>query len=230
MPPLRCAKCGVKCDENMVCSKCKAVNYCSKDCQKRHWRSIHKDMCKPFDPDMVWGIKILCDEEFERLGTDDVKGRLQHIRIPKAHRIFDKGEKCPVLDTCGVPLLIYSLNIQDREHPIHNFEQFNLAALTFRMDLHDIYSNLPRPWQDAPPGTCILARSDHLQLTREAAETMLVWAMRIFFESFEHATSDGWAPTWQLLTPASFQSFSCEYYGVQRVKKRPGFDKFSTPL
>ena len=28
------------------CSRCKVVSYCSKACQKQHWRGGHKDTCQ----------------------------------------------------------------------------------------------------------------------------------------------------------------------------------------
>ena len=28
------------------CSRCKVLQYCSKDCQKEHWMLVHKEQCK----------------------------------------------------------------------------------------------------------------------------------------------------------------------------------------
>lgn len=36
-------------EAKLTCSACKQAKYCSKDCQKNHWRT-HKPNCKPFDP------------------------------------------------------------------------------------------------------------------------------------------------------------------------------------
>jgi len=36
-----CSKVGI-----LQCSKCKAVKYCGKDCQKSHWTEAHKKQCK----------------------------------------------------------------------------------------------------------------------------------------------------------------------------------------
>lgn len=44
-----CAGCKWEEDANdrfLMCGGCKAVYYCSKDCQKRHWRTGHKIKCK----------------------------------------------------------------------------------------------------------------------------------------------------------------------------------------
>jgi hypothetical protein len=43
---LACGHCGKVQSENMACSKCKAVYYCSKECQRADWKE-HKIKCKP---------------------------------------------------------------------------------------------------------------------------------------------------------------------------------------
>ena len=40
-----CAFCGVsKTEKLMICSRCKSISYCSKECQKSHWKA-HKKEC-----------------------------------------------------------------------------------------------------------------------------------------------------------------------------------------
>ena len=39
-----CAACG-SADATLRCSACKAARYCSKECQKAHWKG-HKAVCK----------------------------------------------------------------------------------------------------------------------------------------------------------------------------------------
>ncbi len=39
-----CASCGRTVRGTKVCSRCKRVRYCSKDCQRRHWRE-HRVHC-----------------------------------------------------------------------------------------------------------------------------------------------------------------------------------------
>ena len=49
----RCAACGKTEGELLIgfalkkCARCKAVQYCGTDCQRRHWRGGHKAVCKP---------------------------------------------------------------------------------------------------------------------------------------------------------------------------------------
>lgn len=41
--PARCAKCGRE-GATKLCSRCRSVSYCSKECQRQHWKS-HKRVC-----------------------------------------------------------------------------------------------------------------------------------------------------------------------------------------
>lgn len=40
-----CANCGAFCDLQM-CARCREVGYCSKECQKVHWKAGHKQQCR----------------------------------------------------------------------------------------------------------------------------------------------------------------------------------------
>ena len=41
-----CANCGELASHR--CANCRMVFYCKKECQISHWKSIHKEQCKPF--------------------------------------------------------------------------------------------------------------------------------------------------------------------------------------
>eukprot|EP01126_Amoeba_proteus_P051051 TRINITY_DN6079_c0_g1_i3.p1 TRINITY_DN6079_c0_g1~~TRINITY_DN6079_c0_g1_i3.p1 ORF type:complete len:252 (-),score=20.41 TRINITY_DN6079_c0_g1_i3:197-952(-) len=41
----RCVFCGQLSEENILCPRCGRVSYCSRECQKKHWKSAHSNMC-----------------------------------------------------------------------------------------------------------------------------------------------------------------------------------------
>jgi hypothetical protein len=45
---LRCGACGIDTGQNSICSSCKVVSYCSRDCQVKDWKAKHKVVCKNF--------------------------------------------------------------------------------------------------------------------------------------------------------------------------------------
>jgi hypothetical protein len=44
-----CDNCGTVSTACKFCSRCRSVRYCSKDCQRAHWKSGHKLQCTPSD-------------------------------------------------------------------------------------------------------------------------------------------------------------------------------------
>eukprot|EP00928_Gymnodinium_smaydae_P080021 TRINITY_DN63827_c0_g1_i1.p3 TRINITY_DN63827_c0_g1~~TRINITY_DN63827_c0_g1_i1.p3 ORF type:complete len:101 (-),score=10.48 TRINITY_DN63827_c0_g1_i1:221-523(-) len=42
-----CARCGERLAHLHVCSGCMKTRYCSRECQKAHWKAGHRDTCKP---------------------------------------------------------------------------------------------------------------------------------------------------------------------------------------
>jgi hypothetical protein len=45
-PPKPCANCGELFPKLKVCTQCRGVSYCSKECQLAHWKAGHKQVCK----------------------------------------------------------------------------------------------------------------------------------------------------------------------------------------
>jgi hypothetical protein len=45
-PSRPCAQCGELFPKLKQCSWCKAVAYCSRDCQVAHWKAGHKEACQ----------------------------------------------------------------------------------------------------------------------------------------------------------------------------------------
>ncbi|KIL70459.1 hypothetical protein M378DRAFT_156600 [Amanita muscaria Koide BX008] len=226
-----CAKCNLNpedwtSEKLKLCSKCRTVYYCNKECQNNHW-PIHKPMCKPHDPQQTWAIQLLDKEEFTKLGTEEESARFRHIRIPNTHPIFRTGEICPIVARCGIPLLIYSPVLHGRLSPERDAQLENQPAVYLRIEPHDAFA--PFQWQIQNPGTVILARRDHRPLTREAAEMMWKWASKIIHAA-GFGTYDGWGPLEGLVNPATFQMFSRDYYERQTEKGRLGFDSFYHPL
>ncbi|KAA6402251.1 MAG: hypothetical protein EZS28_002214 [Streblomastix strix] len=113
----RCANCIKKCesDKIMRCSKCKKVKYCSKECQKAHWKFIHKIECnllqiqtpQPIEGSMLLALRTLLkygqlkqsqddeqctdimpglDQDGQRISPDDSTIELYNIqRLPRIH-------------------------------------------------------------------------------------------------------------------------------------------------
>lgn len=42
---VRCSFCGQRSPDLLRCNRCKEVYYCSKDCQRGHWRAGHREQC-----------------------------------------------------------------------------------------------------------------------------------------------------------------------------------------
>jgi tetratricopeptide (TPR) repeat protein len=48
--PPPCAACAGPCARRLVCARCKALGYCSRQCQTRHWTAGHRRECVPAAP------------------------------------------------------------------------------------------------------------------------------------------------------------------------------------
>jgi hypothetical protein len=76
---------------------------------------------------------------------------------------------------------------------------------------------------------CVVVRQDKRPLKREVIETIIAFHAKLL-NAVGFPECDGWAPTKDLMNPATFQMFSRDYYKEQSKKSRPGFDAFFTPL
>jgi hypothetical protein len=45
-PAKPCAQCGELFPKLKLCTRCRSVSYCSKECQVAHWKAGHKQVCK----------------------------------------------------------------------------------------------------------------------------------------------------------------------------------------
>ena len=55
----QCANCGAKNKPLKSCAKCRAVKYCSKECQKKNWAESHMKNCKLIGTVAPYVFKII---------------------------------------------------------------------------------------------------------------------------------------------------------------------------
>lgn len=116
-----CAGCGKEC-EARLCARCCAVGYCSRECQKAHWR-VHKNQCKERSDHAKAFANVVCrllrDQEkinalgaaFESLGArvavlDIETGKLVLFRSRSAngkHYLMSAHER-----------IVYALNFEEQ--------------------------------------------------------------------------------------------------------------------
>lgn len=157
---------------------------------------------------------------------DDWTKRVRHELVRTNHPIFSRGELCPVPALFGIPLLVYKhrLGAGIITSP-PNLK--NQPAVYLRIEADTGLA--PMHWVLDDPGPVIVVRQDRKPLTLQVMETILEFHKSLI-NGFGYPESDGWAPTHQYITKASFQFFSRSYYQQQDEKGRPGFDAFYEPL
>ncbi|TFK53481.1 ectomycorrhiza-upregulated zf-MYND domain-containing protein [Heliocybe sulcata] len=228
-----CTKCGIDSEKLYNCSRCKSAvtRYCGRKCQEEHWPA-HKPICTPLKQDEVWGIKIPPNASGRLLGIGGSRGEndpgrlFEHVLIKADHHVFSmRGELCPVTQLVGLPLLVYSEAFATGV----GLDANNQATVYLRIEPENGLA--PLHWQMNGPGTCIVVRQDRRPLTRQAIEAMWQFTAKLI-DGFGYARDSdcGWAPVQSVMTPASWQIFSRDYYQQQREKGRVGFDKFWEPL
>lgn len=72
-----------------MCSKCKSVKYCSKECQTTHWKVCHKFGCGLDDPLPLEGIYLELDNESTFAGPQYTDG---WVVIEEVKHLFTKEE------------------------------------------------------------------------------------------------------------------------------------------
>jgi hypothetical protein len=97
-------------------------------------------MCRPYSPNEVWGIKLLCEGDLKKMkGTGDDR-RFQHILVNIKDPVFTRGELCPVTGLVGIPILIYS---QAMESGRDNEDGNNQPAVYLRIEADDAFAPIP---------------------------------------------------------------------------------------
>jgi len=131
-----CAACGVYSVQNMLCGRCRMVRYCSKECQKDHWK-YHRMECFP-------PYKQISAEEvaaYSKLNCHDAIAKLNDDLAT-----FSKGSPPMVTSSAANQLLFYSNQIQ--------LQHENLECETDQMlkDLHESFEsfNFPIPERKQP--------------------------------------------------------------------------------
>ncbi|KAH7913609.1 hypothetical protein BJ138DRAFT_1145620 [Hygrophoropsis aurantiaca] len=211
------------------CSRCKIDLYCSKTCQRVHWR-FHKHICvwqpsshgalnyrqglPPF-ADNVNGIIIHCNVERPS------KGIFEPTIIEPTHKIYRKGFHASLFRTVGLPIIVH------RHHPVNgpggNARLDNQIATYLMIEPADGLAD--RQWQSCA-GTVTVMRQDGKPLTAEAMQTMWEYAGNLL-RSFNIGPSFA-----EHVSPTDFVNF-CRRYQANMLAENPnheGFKNMPVPL
>ncbi|KAL9186286.1 hypothetical protein ACHAXT_005524 [Thalassiosira profunda] len=101
-----------------ICTRCQKAFYCTRDCQVKHWRSVHKTLCKALDENfsikldepieedprlVISGVK-LCFEIPGGVEVDErfwIKVQCNSEAVP--HLVYDKSRTCQFRIQPGTP-------------------------------------------------------------------------------------------------------------------------------
>jgi len=112
-----CANCGKRDDPLFACSGCKQVKYCSKVCQKAHWR-IHKPDCKP----ILTESYVVCSFPFhlEKVHTVNIGSNIIVDKVNVGINIIVSTEKeilsFEITDRCKGPFHLIAYTPQDADY------------------------------------------------------------------------------------------------------------------
>ena len=84
----RCAACAAQGPKLLCCSRCKLVHYCSRECQKQHWKA-HKRVCKPPPPRAPDGGAVSSLGEAELRAYIEGKGLSHEVLMLQPARTVD---------------------------------------------------------------------------------------------------------------------------------------------
>lgn len=72
-----CDGCGASCDQLLKCARCGSVRYCSKACQKAHWKEEHKADCTAGGAGVTTGTSDYFDFRAKYLGLPEGQGAVK---------------------------------------------------------------------------------------------------------------------------------------------------------
>jgi hypothetical protein len=121
-----------------------------KDCQKTHWPA-HKPICKRIGADEAWVLEIKTNDvwkaELERLTSDDagkmadIAERFTYRLVKTSHPVFSHGEPCPVPNIVGIPLVIFSPQINGGAMPdMNGGDDNNQVAVFLRIEASNCFA------------------------------------------------------------------------------------------
>ena len=134
--PKICLNCNVNVDNhNFICSQCKSVYYCSKECQQKSWHK-HKILCTSiatFEKKTKDNRNILQDKSFPTHLSPKEKAKMAKI----------VGEKCLMqCELSGAPKSVLldtsaQVSIISEKYLLENFINAEIRAILDILDGHD---------------------------------------------------------------------------------------------
>eukprot|EP01084_Bolivina_argentea_P264337 447738_1 len=139
MSQRKCAQCSTD-NPPFACGGCKITKYCSKDCQRNHWKSTHKKQCKKLKQQSIdESISKKSQVKKEHKQQKDVtktSTKVKHydtdVAKPSAVMMCDRNstDKCPCYVSLVNTMKIY--NEYNSQHTIMNqdmFDEFNILDI-----------------------------------------------------------------------------------------------------